>query len=157
MEPLEIHRQDETPFNIHVRDEISSKGCEYVEGEKHMVFSSKHFPVKERIFIWKSCTWKTIIEHYVCICVDTLLAEDISWKFSRWILKENFENSPRLCVCAHVWFTIKTIWVHKRAAQNSFSLSPFVYTFNTWKWKFCFSFACGKLNNNKTLTTRYSS
>lgn len=73
-----------------------------------MLFSSKHFPVKERVLFWKSCTWKTVIVPHACVGVDALLTEDIyeyfPAEFENKFLKKKILEAVCVRVCTCVVF-----------------------------------------------------
>lgn len=126
MNPLEIRQETRTPFNIcawwnfHRRKRVERRWSGRTHGFFIKTFSSR---------TGRAGTWKTVIEVGLCGCwlvpkkIFPLNFKTEFWKFS--------SRAGVRALCAHVWFTIKTIRVHNAVHgwEMIFSLERFLLPF----------------------------
>lgn len=115
---------------------------------EHMVFSSKHFPAA----LEELAHGKSSLKERGCVGAGWCRR---SFPFSRWILKQNFENFPATLVCVLCVFMCglqlkRYEYIMRYKHEKWFSLSSvfcclFVYTFmassahmKIWEWKCSF-------------------
>lgn len=132
MNPLEIHQETRTPFNIcawwNFHRQKRVERFWWSGSTKHMVFSSKHFPAALEVSSHMENRHRRRTAVWVLAGAEELFIFPLNFKTEFW----KFSNSAGVCaLCVHVWFTIKTIRVHNAVHgwEMIFSLERFLLPF----------------------------